>query len=217
MENKDLIIKENNSKFYFWSLFLLSLVLSFAMGSVLLLLILKYLNKVTIFNTFLILMYIYFFQLVLEVLKNLMCHFTKLNSEFKFSKILNNKFLIVNFLMFILIGTFIFIFSILSSFFTVLNILFMSLMILLIGIIYLIYTIEVFNIIDYNNEKSSFDIIKQQSNKVFVLLLINLLFITLIFIAVCLFKYLHSLIFVFITLVNFCLYFMNKWYLNKKN
>ena len=210
MGNEKAILEEKKSKFYFWALICSVILLSFIMGSVFLLLLFKYLSHVNIFNTFLILSYLYIAQLIIELIKSQFVLF--LNNEYKFSinNLFNIKFILCNLFMFLFIGGVVLGFSILGVFFNNINIILMFLMIICTGIIYFIYSIEVFNIIDYNIEKCS---LSRKSK--FILLIINTVFVALSFLVIYLFKYLNTTIFMFITILNFSLCFINKWYLNK--
>lgn len=218
-DDNKLVLKKNNFKFNLLLLKIVLLILSFIMGSVLILFVLKYLNNITILNTFLILLYIYFFQLVVEIIKYFIVYIENknlYNNVLKLNKVFNCKFLMINFCTFML-GSLVILscllFGLFFSSFKVLSILFMG---ICLGVIYLFYTIELFKIIDYNFKKYSFEKLKNNSRDFSILSLINGLCIVLISNLFYLFNYFYALVFVFVVLVNLILFNINQKYLRKK-
>lgn len=218
-DDNKLVFKKNNFKFNSLLLKTILLILSFIMGSVLILFVLKYLNNITILNTFLILVYIYFFQLVVEIIKYFIAYIENknlYNNSLQWNKVFNCKFLIINFCTFIfgsLVILLCLLFGLFFSSFKVLSILFMG---ICLGVIYLFYTIELFKIIDYNFKKYNFENLKNNSRDFLILSLINGLCIILISNLFYLFNYLYALVFVFVVLVNVVLFNINQIYLRKK-
>lgn len=185
------------------------LVLSFILGSILVLMILKYLKNISILNTFFIIIYIYFSQLIIEFTKYFMINIKFNNSNnyiVSFFRNLKFKFFIINFLMFILFGFIVFGCLLGGMFFSNFKILFTFIMGISLGCVYLFYTIELYKVVGYK-------IFKNDRKNIFVLVLINALIIILLINIFYLFKYLGILIFVFITLVNLVLLYINHRYL----
>lgn len=185
------------------------LVLSFILGSILVLMILKYLKNISILNTFFIIIYIYFSQLIIEFTKYFMINIKFNNSNnyiVSFFRNLKFKFFIINFLMFILFGFIVFGCLLGGMFFSNFKILFTFIMGISLGCVYLFYTIELYKVVGYK-------IFKNDRKNIFILVLINALIIILLINIFYLFKYLGILIFVFITLVNLVLLYINHRYL----
>lgn len=217
MKNEKLTNVDSDVKFNFWSILCLSLMLSFIVGSGFLLLSIKYLKNVTILSTFIMLAYIYFFQLIIEVFKNLLVFSFSYNIKEIFIKTFKSKFLLFNLLNFLCISICVLGFVFIDIFFNGHRIFLSILGSIIVGLIYFIYTIEVFNIIEYNNQKYNFEQLKKQNGSIFILMGINVVLVFTCFAIAYMFKYLHSMIFIVITLINFVLCFINKGFLIKYN
>lgn len=207
---KNFIFKKDN--FSLIIIQFLLLILSLIFGSVLFLMILKYLNNINILNTFFIIICIYFFQLVFEFIKYFMIYikFNRLNRSFSgFIKNFKFKFLIVNLCFFILSSLVVFGCLLGSLFFSNFKILFIFIMGILLGGVYLFYTCELINLLGC-------EIFKQDKQNLIVLVLINALVIILLINVFYLFKYLGILIFIFISLANLFLFHLNYRNLIKK-
>ncbi len=197
-------ILKNNYRNFAW-LKIIFLLISFLLGSVLILYSFKYINSITIFNTFLILLSVYVLQLILEIFKiSLFTLNENINGRFKL--ILNKKILFLNLLFFLISCFCILSCLIFGLLFTKIQVIFNILMGLGLGIIYLFYTIELFKIIDYTFLNIKF---KNYIYDLIFIWLINSLCITMLISIMYLIKYLGGFTVVIITLVNMILFNIN--------
>lgn len=201
----------NKQKFDLIIIQFISLILSFIFGSILFLVVLKYLNNINILNTFLVIICVYFFQLIFEFIKYfiLFIKFNNLSKSFVgFMKNFKPKFLVVNFCFFILFSLIVFGCLLGGLFFSNLRILFIFIMGILLGVVFLIYTHELIKLVCYK-------IFEKDKHYIIILVLVNALFIILLSNIFYLFKYLSILVFVFINLVNLFLFHINYKFLTR--
>lgn len=185
------------------------LIISFLLGSILILYSFKYIKNLTILNTFLILLSIYLLQLILEIFKLSIFNLDK-NPNSKFKLVLNKKILFVNLLFFLISSFLIFSCLIFGLFFSKIQIVFYIFMGIGLGIIYLLYTIELLKIIDYSYSNIK---LKNCAYDFIFLWLINSLCITVLISIIYLIKYLSGFTFVILSLVNMILFNINNRHL----
>lgn len=193
------------------------LILSLIFGGILVLGVLKYLNNISILNTFFIILYMYFFQLLIEFGKYFMLYLKCNNSNkniINFIKNFKSKFFVINFCMFSLFSLIIFGCLLCSLFFSSFEILFIFVMGVSLGMVYLFYTVELFKVVD-SKFKINFEVLKNNKQNTLIIVLINALIIILLSNVFYFFNYLGVIIFVFITLVNLILVHVDYIYLRK--
>lgn len=196
------------------------LTLTFILGNNMLNIVSNYLKDITIIGTFLILVYIYFFQLIVEVLKNLVLYCkdrVKTKRNFNSKDIFNFKFLLLNFGAFLIICLVVLGCSLFGAFFSGIKILFIVVMVLLLSGIYLIYTVEFLNMIEYNFKKYDYKSFKNKRDEFLILILINGLIIIITSIMIKFFLILMPIMtFIILLLSNFILCTVNVKYMEEK-
>lgn len=187
------------------------LVVLFSMGGLLYKIIPKFLNNITILNTFFLISFLYVFQILIEGLRFTILCIKKLNNEkLAFKKLLKSKFLIINFVLFMCLLASIFVFSLSALFFSNFKILFMIFCGVILSILYLFYTIEISKLVDEGFEKYNFQFLKNRIYDFTILILIDTLIIIFPMIIFGLIQNHYILIVVGIVLLNLILYSFNR-------
>ncbi len=187
-------------------------ILAFVMGVLLYKFVPKYLNNISILNTFFMVVLLYFFQLSMEILRCLILCIDKFkNKKILIKNLIVHKVVIINFCTFILCLLAIFLFSLLILFFSNLRIVFIIFFGFTLAIIYSFYTMVFLKLEGYK-----FYITRNNQYDFFILVLMNTLLIILstnIF-------YLIQRYYIFIAVcgvvLNSILYSFNKTYIVKK-
>lgn len=196
------------------------LIFTFILGNCLLNIVSNYLENITIIGTFLILVYIYFFQLIVEILKNLVLYCkdrVKTRRNFNSKEIFNLKFLLLNFITFLIICLVVLGCLLFGAFFSRIKILFIVLMVSLLSGIYLVYTVEFLNMIEYNFKKYDYKSFKNMRDEFLILILINVLIIIITSIMFKFFLILMPILtFIILLLSNFILCIVDVIYMEEK-
>lgn len=194
------------------------LILSYVMGSLLIIYGLKYLSHITIINTFAMFLYIYIFQFIIQSLKVTIIKdkFNSFHNLIFKDRFLIFKFTGINFLYFLLTGIGVLGFLLLSLFFSNLKYMFIIFMLLCISVLHIIYTLCTLYIKDNSIIKRKLIAIKNYKGSLIRLVLINLIITSVLFFFMNFIAYFKGMIFVIIVLIDLLLNEINKIYLYNK-
>lgn len=204
------INKNNIYNFKFVLSNFIFIILIFSFGEVLKKFLTSYFEDISILNTFFVLIFIYFFQLLTEFLK-IFVLFKKDNNNLRkniFQLIFKSKFIIINFLNFTLIELIILMGLISSLFLSNFKLVITIIAVIFIGVIYSFYTLIIFKI---ENRGLDVKLFKDSKAEHIILVLINSLGIILLINIFYLSKYVGAV--AFTVAMNLILYKLNFKYI----
>ncbi len=161
---------------------ILMFILSYILGSLVIISTIKYLNHLTIINTFYVMVLLYLSQGIIEILKMIFLNDYKVfeDKRFYFKKLL--RVIIINLCFFIIMGIGVLGFLLLSLFFSTFKYLFIFLMFVCGSLLYIIYTLWVLYVRDFNDGKLKFRKLLEDKKNLFKIILIGTLAMFMVFI-----------------------------------
>lgn len=209
--------EKNHVKLSLFVFHITSLVVLFIMGGMLYKFVPKYLDNISILNTFFVISFLYIFELLIEGLRCIILYTKNLNDgKLAFKNLFKSKFLVMNFCVFMCFLVSIFTFSLLALFFSSLKILFMILCGVILSAIYLFYTVGILKLVDEGFEKYNFQLMKNRIYDFTILVLMDTLIIIFPMSMFRLIQNHYILIVIGVVLLNLVLYSFNRMYMRNK-